>query len=203
VIATCPQQQFASTRTFDSTWPEELYYSSNPVSGPSVTHRTLLLISRQMSREIGSRDIARLAALISCNQALNPECRWSMVNGSEYHHSRCQQRTFPNPEPRGADLPTRRHLDSTHFRGPARPRHLTIRVIGNRGIAISTVANPLHWETPNAEIPILRIRATCPSDNRRLLRNREIATRDFDVHVTCLVKHRTPIPDGVDSCLLR
>jgi hypothetical protein len=31
------------------------------------------------------------------------------------------------------------HLDPTHFQGPTRPRHLTLRVIGNRRIAISIV----------------------------------------------------------------
>ena len=64
--------------------------------------------------------------------------------------------------------------------------------MGNRGIVISTVTNPLHWETP-----ILRIRATCPSDNRRLPQNREIATRDFGVHATlALANPDMPICDG-------
>jgi hypothetical protein len=91
--------------------------------------------------------------------------------------------------------PIKCHLDSTHFQGPTRPRHLTLvwEIAGSR----FPDANPLHWETPNAETPILRIRATCPSDNRRLPLNREIATRDFDVHATlALANPDMPICDG-------
>jgi hypothetical protein len=59
--------------------------------------------------------------------------------------------------------------------GPTSPRHF----------GISRIANPRHkvpgcWKTPNAETPILRVRATCPSNNQRLPRNREIANRDFE-----------------------
>ena len=70
-------------------------------------------------------------------------------------------------------------------------------MIEKRGIAISTVANPSRWETSNAETPILQISATCPSNNRRLSQNREIAIHDFDVHATlALTNPDMPICDG-------
>jgi hypothetical protein len=71
-----------------------------------------------------------------------------------------------------------------------------------RRLGISRIVNPqykvaLLLETPNAETPIRRIRATCPRSNRRFRLNREIATRDFDVHATfALVKPDMPMRDG-------
>jgi hypothetical protein len=53
---------------------------------------------------------------------------------------------------------------------------------GTSRIAESTTPSPLLLETPNAESPMLRIRATCPSRNRRSRSNRGIALRGFDVH---------------------
>jgi hypothetical protein len=77
--------------------------------------------------------------------------------------------------------------------GPTSPRHF----------GISRIANPRHkvpgcWKTPNAETPILRVRATCPSNNQRLLRNREIATRDL----TCIWPLHSPTPIYRDAMVI-
>ena len=55
--------------------------------------------------------------------------------------------------------------------------------------------------TPNADMPMLWIRATCPCSNQRLPLTREIATRDFNVHATPTLpnaEHRNP--DMMGSC---
>jgi hypothetical protein len=53
--------------------------------------------------------------------------------------------------------PTARHLSSTRSGGPTQLRHLSARVIGDRGIAISPVANSLHYKTPNPDSPMPRV----------------------------------------------
>ena len=47
--------------------------------------------------------------------------------------------------------PTACHLSSTRSRGPTQLRHLSARVIGDRGIAISLTATLLHHKTPNPD----------------------------------------------------
>jgi hypothetical protein len=54
--------------------PEELQCPSNPVSGPFVTHRMLLLISLQSSREIGFRVVANLVGtFLMLSKTPNPD----------------------------------------------------------------------------------------------------------------------------------
>jgi hypothetical protein len=53
---------------------------------------------------------------------------------------------------------------------------------GNSRIANPSCTVPCCWKTPNAGIPIPRIRATCPRSDRRSRSNRGIALRDSDVH---------------------
>jgi hypothetical protein len=78
------------------------------------------------------------------------------------------------------------------LRGPTLPRPL--RDFADRGIL---APSPLLLESPTSESPILRIRATCPSRNRRFRSNRGIALRDFNVHeILALANPDSPIHDG-------
>jgi len=80
----------------------------------------------------------------------------------------------------------------SYLRGPTLPHHL--RDFTDRE---SSTQSFLLLETPNAETPILRTRATCPANDRRLPRNREIAIRDFDVPATlALANPDMPKCDG-------
>jgi hypothetical protein len=75
---------------------------------------------------------------------------------------------------------------------------------GTSRIAEPTTPSPLLLKSPTAESPILRIRATCPSRNRRSRSNRGIALRDFDVHgILALTNPDSPICDdqGFFRCL--
>jgi hypothetical protein len=63
-----------------------------------------------------------------------------------------------------------------------------------------TTPSPLLLKSPNAESPILRIRATCPSRNRRSRSNRGIALHGFDVHaIIALVNPDSPMRDSEGS----
>jgi hypothetical protein len=76
---------------------------------------------------------------------------------------------------------------------------------GTSRTAESTTPSPLLRETPNAESPMIRIRATCPSRNLRSRSNRGIALRGFDVHANlALANPDLPICDGQGFfCCLR
>jgi hypothetical protein len=68
---------------------------------------------------------------------------------------------------------------------------------GTSRISEPTTLSPLLLKSPTAESPILRIRATCPSRNRRSQSDRGIALRDFDVHgILALTNPDSPICDG-------
>jgi hypothetical protein len=100
---------------------------------------------------------------------------------------------LPIPEYRNADLSASRHLYSTEYSGPTLPRQL--REFANRE---SIMHRSLLLETPNAGIPILRIRATCPRSDRRSRLNRGIALRDSDVHgIISLANPDLPICDAL------
>jgi hypothetical protein len=111
-----------------------------------------------------------------------------MVNGSTLFSIG----DFPYREIRGCGVvrllqhktPTARHLSSTRSGGPTQLRHLSTRVIGDRGIAISPGLSPCLQEhrTPNSNPQ--GSYTTCPCSNQRLSLNREIATRDSNEHET-------------------
>jgi hypothetical protein len=64
----------------------------------------------------------------------------------------------------------------------------------------SATPSPLLLGTPNAETPMLRIRATCLHSDRRSRSNRGIALRDSDVHVfLTLANSDSPMCDGNGS----
>jgi hypothetical protein len=68
---------------------------------------------------------------------------------------------------------------------------------GTSRIAEYSAPSLLLLESPIAESPTLRIRATCPSRNRRSRSNRGIALRDFNVHgILALPNSDSPIRDG-------
>jgi hypothetical protein len=78
------------------------------------------------------------------------------------------------------------------LRGPTLPRPL--RDFADRGILTPSL---LLSESPTAESPTLRIRATCLSRSRRSRSNRGIALRDFNVHgILALTNPDSPICDG-------
>jgi hypothetical protein len=127
----------------------------------------------------------------------NPECRWSTSQHSRFFRGFPYREIgtsdvavhmyheFPNPE-------LRCHLSSTRTWGPTLPRPL--RDFADRG---STTTGPLPLETPNARIPMLRIRATCLHSDRRTRLNRRIALRGFDVHgILALTNPNFPVCDG-------
>jgi hypothetical protein len=87
--------------------------------------------------------------------------------------------TFQNPGYRGAILCYSTTCPPLYPWGPTLTRRLGISRIVNPQYKVA-----LLLETPNAETPIRRIRATCPRSNRWFRLNREIVTRDFDVHAT-------------------
>jgi hypothetical protein len=79
------------------------------------------------------------------------------------------------------------------------PRHVTssLHSIGNRGIAISPVAIPLHCKTPNAESRLPGISCHLSPSDQRLRLDREIANRDFNKYETLASgKPDKPNPDG-------
>jgi hypothetical protein len=93
--------------------------------------------------------------------------------------------TFQLPECQTSDVALARHLDPLCLRGPTLPRHL--RDFSDRGIRDS---KSFTAESPTAESPILRIRATCPSGNRRFQSNRGFRFAD----PTCMRSLRSPTP---------
>jgi hypothetical protein len=98
--------------------------------------------------------------------------------GSLHHKS-------PNPELRYARALIPRHVTSS------------LHSIGNRGIAISPVAIPLHWKIPNAESRLPGISCHLSPSDQRLRLDREIANRDFNKYETLASgKPDKPNPDG-------
>jgi hypothetical protein len=178
------------------TWPEELTTLRTPsgVFYPQYPSR------RPPLRESGNRH-SRVREFNACNLGPSvPEPRSPMVNVNtrDIAARNTEPLYFKTPS---TDAPISR-LNATWTPltpwGPTRPRHPGISLIANPRCKCS-----LRLKTPNADPVILRIRATCPSDDRRLPLNREIATRDFDVHVIlALANPDMPIFDGkqVLSC---
>jgi hypothetical protein len=74
---------------------------------------------------------------------------------------------------------------------------------GTSRIAEYSAPSLLLLESPTAESPTLRIRATCPSRSRRSRSNRGIALRDFNVHeILALANPDSPICD-IDGSSVR
>jgi hypothetical protein len=144
-----------SARTFTLHGPKSRC-SSTPLG--SSTHSLLSNLPRTCYREIGPREIAK-PTVLSLGEA-NPEI--PMVKG----------------QPRG--ISTRgANLDLSTSRVPKLRCHASTPpglhcasgvplysvTFGTSRIAEPTTPSPLLLKSPNAESPILRIRATCPSRN--------------------------------------
>jgi hypothetical protein len=140
----------ASTRTFFFSGPKSYNASSNPVSGPFVTHRISLISPLVFSGNRVSR--YRETCGHGSRATQNPETRWVRmstlsvpvgdfpIGKSAHTMSRFTCTTnLPNPELRYARALSPCHVTSS------------LSSIGNRVIAISKVAIPLHWKIPNAE----------------------------------------------------
>jgi hypothetical protein len=97
------------------------------------------------------------------------------------------------------------HASAPHVLHYASGVPLCSFTFGTSRIAESTTPSPLLLETPNAESPMLRIRATYPSRNLQSRSNRGIALRGFDVHaILALANPDLPICDGQGFfCCLR
>jgi hypothetical protein len=152
--------------------------------GSSITHS---LLGKLPFRNSGSRVLRTREPYghSPCNKKprtpscdVNGQClRASVLSLSGYHNLRGHCLALQQPECRNADSTRARHLGSTILWDPTLPRQP--RDLADREF---TTPNLLPLETPNAGIPILRIRATCPPSDQRSRSNREIALRDFNVH---------------------
>jgi hypothetical protein len=127
----------------------------------------------------------------------NSESRWSKVNLGE-----CPL-AAQNLDLLTSRVPKLRCRASTppglHYVSGAPLCHVRF---GTSRIAEYSAPSLLLLESPTAESPTLRIRATCPSRNRRSRSNRGIALRDFNVHgILALTNPDSPIRDskGVPS----
>jgi hypothetical protein len=156
--------------------------------GSSKTH-SLLRNLPFVYQEIGPRNVARLTALSREIDHRNSDGQRS-TSGDFYS----RRRVFTYKSPSTKTPIYRLHATCTplDLRGPTLPRQL-------RDFAVREPMTPkfLLPESPNAGVPILWIRATCPHSDRRFRLNRGIALRDFDVHgIIALAHPDLPICDA-------
>jgi hypothetical protein len=142
------------------------------------------------ARTIGRSDLAKSRVSRCCPWESKPRNSDGQRSTSGYLHSLREPWPINSPS---AETPMSRERATwtpLRLRGPTLPRPL--RDFADRGILDS---KSFATESPNVESPILRIRATCPSRNRRSRSNRGIALRGFDVHAILMLAN----PDFVDA----
>jgi hypothetical protein len=161
---------------------------------------TVYSVISPAARAIGRSDLARSQDPRCCPWESKPRNPDGQKSTSGYFHSSA---SLDLSIPRVPKL--RCHASAPHVLHYASGVPLCSFTFGTSRIAESTTPSPLLLETPNAESPMLRIRATCPSRNLRSRSNRGIALRGFDVHaILALANPDLPICDGQGFfCCLR
>jgi hypothetical protein len=178
-----------STRTFTLYGPKRRC-SSTPLG--SSTHSLLSALPRTCYRKIRPRGIARPTVLFQESSSRNPDGR-SQPRVVSTRSASLDLSTSRVPKLRcHASVPP-----GLHYVSGVPLCHVTF---GASRFSEPTTSSPWQLKSPNVESLMLRIRATCPSRNRRSRSIWGIALRGFDVHaIIALVNPDSPMRDSEGS----